>query len=115
MPLLMIKTTVPVPADKRKDLILAASRILAETTGKPEAYVMVTLEQCSGSFDGKECALAFADVRGIGGLSKSVNSRISKALCDLLEARLAIPPDRVYSTFADVPASSWGWKGSVFG
>jgi phenylpyruvate tautomerase len=115
MPLLMLKTTVPVPAGKRKDLILAASRMLAETTGKPEAYVMVTLEQCAGSFDGRECAMAFADVRGIGGLSKAVNAGVSKALCDLLQAQLGIPPDKVYSTFTDVPASSWGWKGSVFG
>lgn len=115
MPLLMLKTTLSVPADKRTDIIAAASRLLAEATGKPESYVMVTLEQVSGCFNGKECPLAFADVRGIGGFSKSVNTRFSKELCDLLQSKLAIPPDRVYSTFTDVPASAWGWNRGVFG
>ena len=115
MPLLILKTTVTIPADRKPDILTAASRLLAEATGKPEAYVMVTIEKVDGCFDGKECPLVFADVRGIGGFSKSVNTRISKALCDLLESRLAVPPDRVYSTFTDVPASAWGWNRGVFG
>lgn len=115
MPLLMLKTTVAVPAQMKKEIITATSRMLAEVTSKPEAYVMVTLEQVDGSFNGKECPLAFADVRGIGGFSKTVNTRFTKELCDLLEAKLAIPADKVYCTFTDVPASSWGWNRSVFG
>ena len=115
MPLMMLKITVQVPKDKKKELITVLSKLLAEATGKPEAYVMITMDQADGCFDGKECPLAFADVRGIGGFSKGVNTRISKALCDLLEAKLAIPPDRVYCTFTDVPASSWGWNRGVFG
>lgn len=115
MPLLMLKTSVPVPAAGKSDLIAATSKLLAEATGKPEAYVMVTLEQVSGCFDGKECPLAFADVRGIGGFSKAVNTKFTKGLCEILEARLAIPPDRVYCTFIDVPAVSWGWNRGVFG
>ncbi|MEI6808297.1 MAG: phenylpyruvate tautomerase MIF-related protein [bacterium] len=115
MPLLVLKTTATVPIEAKSELIIAASHLLAEATGKPEAYCMVTMEQVSGCFDGKECQLAFADVRGIGGFSKSVNTKFSKGLCDLLESRLAIPPDRVYCTFIDVPASSWGWNRSVFG
>lgn len=115
MPLLMLKTTATVPADKRSEIIAAASRLLAEATGKPESYVMVTLEQANGCFNGKECPLAFADVRRIGGFSKTVNTRFSKGLCDLLESRLAIPPDKVYCTFTDVPASAWGWNRGVFG
>ena len=115
MPLLMLKTTVPVPADKRADLVTSLSRLLAECAGKPESYVMITLEQADGCFDGKVCPLAFADVRGIGGLSKSVNARVAKALCDLLKSKLGIPGDRVYATFTDVQASAWGWNGGVFG
>lgn len=115
MPLLILTTTVPVPAEKKTAILTDASRLLAEVTGKPEAYVMVTLEQVSGCFDGKECPLAFADVRGIGGFSKAVNTKFSKGICDLLESKLGVPPDRVYSNFTDVPASAWGWNRSVFG
>jgi len=111
----MLKTTVAIPTNKKTDIVTAASKLLAEATGKPEAYVMVTLEQVAGCFDGKECPLAFADIRGIGGFNKSVNSRLSSMLCDMLQSKLAIQPDRVYCTFTDVPASAWGWKSGVFG
>ena len=115
MPLMMLKVSVPVAADRRKKLLSGASRLLAEATGKPEAYVMVTIEQCEGCFDGKEGPLAFADVRGIGGFTKEVNTAISRGLCALLQAELAIPQQRVYSVFTNVVASAWGWNGGLFG
>lgn len=115
MPLMMIKTSVPVPAEKREALLAAASRLLAEATGKPESYIMVTLDEAACCFGGKPGPAAFADVRGIGGLTKEVNCNISEKLCALLESELDISPDMVYATFLDVPASSWSWKGETFG
>ena len=40
MPLLKIETTVVLTDDKRKALLAALSKIVAETIGKPEDYVM---------------------------------------------------------------------------
>ncbi|MEI6970671.1 MAG: phenylpyruvate tautomerase MIF-related protein [bacterium] len=114
MPLLMLTTTVQVSTGIKTRIMKEASRIIAEATGKPETYVMVTVAQADGCFDGKECPLAFADVRGIGGFSRDVNTRISKELCDLLESQLSVPADRFYCNFTDVPASSWGWNRGVF-
>ena len=41
MPLLKLETTVALSDDKRKALLMALSKIVAETIGKPEQYVMV--------------------------------------------------------------------------
>ena len=115
MPLLRLEVATPVPAQKKEALIKAASKIVADTTGKPEGYVMVTLAECAGSLAGQVGPVAFADVRGIGGLDKKTNGALSKALCDLLKKDLNIAPDKVYLTFTDVPATNWGWKGNTFG
>jgi len=115
MPLLKIQTSPPVPEAKRADLLSAASRLLAETTGKPEKYVMVTLAPAEILMAGQAGPAAFLDVRGIGGLTPDVNRRVSDAFCRLLKDQLGIPAGRVYVTFTDVPATNWGWNGATFG
>jgi len=102
--------------DARKEEILAgASKAVAEATGKPESYVMVTLQEADIAMGGEKCAAAFADVRGIGGISRETNGQISERLCKLLSDTLAIDGSKVYLTFTDVPASNWGWDGGTFG
>jgi phenylpyruvate tautomerase len=115
MPLLRLEVSAQVPQGRRETLLRAASKIMADVTGKPEAYVMVTLSVCSSTMGGQVTPVAFADVRGIGGMSKSTNVTLSKSLCDLLQKELGIPPDKVYLNFTDVPATNWGWKGNTFG
>ena len=88
---------------------------MAETTGKPEKYVMVVLETADILMAGAGGAAAFLDVRGIGGLNKAVNGKLTKALCDLLRQELGIEPARVYATFTDVAAQNWGCNGATFG
>lgn len=115
MPLIRMDTSAPVPAEKRDKLLLALSKTIARTTGKPESYVMVTLSQVSASMGGKVAPAAFADVRGIGGLGGKINVSISKEICDLLKQELGIEPGNVYLNFTDVSAENWGHKGSTFG
>lgn len=115
MPLLMISSSSPVPEGKRKELLAAASKIVAESTGKPEKYVMVTLVDAGVMMAGKEEPAAFADVRSIGGLEREVNQTISQKLGELFQKKLEIPPARVYITFTEVPAANWGYDGGTFG
>ena len=115
MPLLMIHSSVPVPKEKEEGLLQAASRALAAATGKPEKYVMVTLSECRAVFAAKTGPAVFADVRGIGGLSPEVNRKASQELCRLFREQLAVPADRVYITFTDVPAVNWGFDSRTFG
>lgn len=115
MPLLKLETTVVLTDDKRKTLLPALSKILAETTGKPEGYVMITLSQSAMLMSGKTGDAAFVDIRGIGGLSGDVNRRLSQKVCGLLNESLGVSPDRIYLNFTEVEATNWGWKGNTFG
>ena len=112
----LIKLEVSDVSEKQcGELLPALSRMLAENTGKPEKYVMATVSKMAPLMAGKPGPAAFADIRGIGGFTPTVNKKISQALCTLLDEQLRIPPDRVYMTFTDVPAANWGFNGGTFG
>ncbi len=115
MPLIRMETSIKIPEEKKSDLIGALSKITAEATGKPEAYVMAILSESAISLGGKTGAAAFLDVRSIGSINKQVNGRICKEVAALLGKSLGIPGERIYITFNDVKAVNWGWNGSTFG
>ena len=76
---------------------------------------MVSVGQASISLAGKAGPAAFVDVRAIGGLTPAANKKLSESICAVLKKEVGIPPDRVYATFTDVAASSWGFNGGTFG
>lgn len=115
MPLLKLETTVTLSDEQRKALLPALSKIVAETIGKPESYVMVTISPCAILMSGKSGDAAFADVRSIGGLSDDVNRQLSRKICTLLNDSLGVAQERVFLNFTDVPAGNWGWKGGTIG
>jgi len=114
MPLIKLEVS-SVSEEQCNNLLPALSKLLAAITGKPEKYVMATVSKMTPWMAGKPGPAAFADIRGIGGLTPAVNKKVSQALCALLEGTLQIPPDRVYMTFMDVPAANWGFNGGTFG
>jgi phenylpyruvate tautomerase PptA (4-oxalocrotonate tautomerase family) len=115
MPLLKLETTVALTDEKRKSLLASLSKIVANTIGKPEQYVMVTASQVAAVMSGKSGDAAFVDIRSIGGLSGDVNRNLSQQVCKLLNDSLGLAPDRIYLNFTDVDAANWGWNGSTFG
>ena len=115
MPLLKLETTVALSDDKAKALIATLSKTLAETTGKPEQYVMVTAAQTRMLMAGKPGDAAFVDIRGIGGLSEDVNRKLAQRICQVLRDSLGVPQDRTYLNFTDIKATHWGWNASTFG
>jgi len=115
MPLLKLETTVVFPDEKRKTLLATLSKLVAETTGKPEGYVMITASQSAILMSGKAGDAAFVDIRGIGGLSGGVNQQLSQKVCRLLNEFLGVAQDRIYLNFTEVEAANWGWKGNTFG
>ena len=115
MPYVHIQTNATVSEQARERLLAQASRIAAETIGKPESYVMVGLSQAAMRMGGKSGPAAFCDVRSIGGLGATVNAALSEKLCGLLEETLAVPADRVFLTFTEVAADRWGWNRGTFG
>jgi phenylpyruvate tautomerase len=115
MPLLKLDTTVALSDDQRKSLLPALSKIVAETIGKPETYMMVAINASAIFMAGQPGDAAFVDIRSIGGLSTQVNQQLSKKVSTLLNQTLGIAPNRIYLNFSDVDASNWGWNGSTFG
>jgi phenylpyruvate tautomerase len=115
MPLLKLETTVTLSDDQRQQLLASLSKIVAETIGKPEQYVMVTIGSAAILMSGKPGDAAFVDVRSIGGLDTDVNGQLSQKVCALLTQSLRVPQNRIYLNFSDVEAGNWGWNGSTFG
>lgn len=115
MPLVKLETTVALSDDKRKALLAALSKIVAETIGKPEQYVMVTASPAVILMSGQAGEAAFVDCRSIGGLSGGVNRQLSEKICRLLNESLGVPSNRVYLNFTGVEAANWGWNGQTFG
>ena len=115
MPLLKLESTVTLSDDHRQQLLASLSKIVAETIGKPEQYVMVTVAPAAILMSGKGGDAAFVDTRSIGGLSAEVNGKLSQKVCALLSQSLRVPQNRIYLNFTDVDAAHWGWNGSTFG
>jgi phenylpyruvate tautomerase len=115
MPLLKLETTVALADDKKQALLAFLSKIVAATIGKPEQYVMVTIQPVATLMSGKPGDAAFVDIRSIGGLNSSVNQQLTQKVCAALKESLGVPPDRVYLNFSDVAAANWGWNGDTFG
>ena len=106
MPLLKLETTIALSSEQRQQLLASLSKIVADTIGKPEQYVMVTIGAAAILMSGKPGDAAFADIRSIGGLTDDVNRKLSKQVCQLLHDSLGVSPDRVYLNFTDVKAGA---------
>lgn len=116
MPLLKLQLSASLSEEKNQALLAAASKTIATAIGKPEQYVMVSLEtEIPIMMAGKPGDAAFADVRSIGGLNGNVNKQISQKLADVLQEITGITSERVYLNFTSVTAENWGWRGGTFG
>jgi phenylpyruvate tautomerase len=115
MPLLKLETTGAVPERIRESLLKALSTTVAETLGKPEQYVMVSLTSTEILMSGASGPAAFVDLRSIGGLTREVNRKLTERIGKVLQSFLGIGADRVYVTFMDINAGNWGWNGATFG
>lgn len=116
MPLIKIETNAPLPPPKQQEALLAAvSKALAEITHKAESHCQALLVPCAVLFAGKPGPSAFVDIRGIGGLYREVNAKLSAALAEQLKKALGIPSDRLYINFTEIAAANWGWNGELFG
>ncbi|EGW55094.1 phenylpyruvate tautomerase MIF-related protein [Candidatus Endoriftia persephonae] len=114
MPLLKIQTNQPIEPDQRKSLLRKASAEVAALLGKPERFVMVSLEQNPEMlFAGSDAPLAYLELKSIG-LPGERTQELSDALCHLIADRLGISAERIYIEFADAQRHLWGWNGATF-
>lgn len=115
MPAIHIKTSAPLVGTTSVDLLANVSKAVAEILGKPEQYVMVTLQSAEMIMSGQTGAAAWIEVRSIGGLSHAVNERLTQKLCALVKRDLGIGAERVYINYSDIGPQNWGWNNDLFG
>ena len=114
MPLLKLQVSENMEDEKKKIILSCLSRIVSDSLGKPENYVMIIIEQSSFLMAGNEGPAAFADIRSIGSINNRTTADLTQKLCRYLDELLGIPSDRVYINFTDVAAENWGYNGQTF-
>lgn len=111
MPYLNIKTNQAISDESA--FIKKASATVSTATGKPENYVMITVDQKTAmSMGGSDTPTAFLDYRALG--LPGDRKAFSDALCSLISEELSIAGDRIYISMADSERQNWGWNHSTF-
>ena len=114
MPYLKIQTNQNLPVDGAKNLARKASALVARQLGKPESYVMTSVEISPAmTFAGTDEPLAFLELKSIG-LPDTLTADTSRALCELVSVETAIDTARIYIEFSDAPRKMWGWDKGTF-
>ena len=112
MPLINVRIS-SINIDNPEELLQALSKELSDLTGKPENYVMASLQtEAAMTFGGTREPCCFIEIKSIGAINPS---KMSASFCELIESKTDVPSNRVYIEFNDVPANSWGWNGRTFG
>ncbi|RMH60328.1 MAG: hypothetical protein D6678_06055 [Zetaproteobacteria bacterium] len=112
MPYVHVRTNVHV--DKPEAFLRACSAHVAEALGKPERYVMVSLQDALPMLfaaDGAPCA--YVELKSLG-LSTAETAELSRGLCALLRQALGVDEARVYIEFAAPERAMFGWNGGTF-
>ena len=114
MPFLRIQTNHKLTDEAAAALAARASALVAEQLGKPERYVMVSVEHNPAmQFAGSTDPLAYLELKSIG-LPESLTAEASRALCGMLAESTGIEPERIYIEFTDAPRKMWGWNSDTF-
>lgn len=111
MPYLNIRTNQTV-ADQSA-LLKAASQTVSQASGKPESYVMVTVDhQADMLFAGTDAPTAILDYRALG--LPADRRAFSDALCSMINQQLGVDGGRIYISMTDSERQNWGWNHSTF-
>ena len=80
--------------------------------GNCKEEFMAKLEDNSDMYFEDESPCCFIEIKSIGSMNPS---EITKPIFNFIYEKIAIPVDKIYIRFEDVPASMWGWNGKTFG
>ena len=112
MPVLQITTNVTI--ENADALAKQASSLVAEILGKPESYVMVSINGTAELiFAGKNEPCAHLMLKSLG-LPESETRAYSEKLCDFIEQQLGVSPSRTYIEFINPERHMFGWDNRTF-
>jgi len=114
MPYFSIETNQPIDPASKRQLLKKTSAFIAELLGKPESYVMISIQPATPlTFGGSDAPAAFVRLKSIG-LPLDRCPELSEKICRLIEQELAVPQDRVFIDFKDLARNMFGWNGKTF-
>lgn len=112
-PSLLLVTNVDL-GGKKLDIMKQCSKAICEATGKPEAYIGVSItDNASVIFGGSDAPCALGNMYSIGAIAMESNGKIQAAVTDLLEP-FGVAEDRMYINFFDMPRANVGWSRRTF-
>jgi phenylpyruvate tautomerase len=114
MPLLTISTNISLDDQAAQALCTKASAHVSELLGKPESYVMVSVQHGKAmSFAGNSTPCAMIELKSLG-LPEHQTTEFSESICDFLMQHTGIPTNRIYIEFSAPQRHMWGWDKRTF-
>lgn len=112
MPVLQITTNVSI--DNADALAKQASSLAADILGKPESYVMISVNGAADLiFAGTSDPCAHLILKSLG-LPESETRTYSEKLCSFIEQQLGVSPSRTYIEFINPERHMFGWDNRTF-
>mmetsp|Transcript_1619 Transcript_1619/g.3895 ORF Transcript_1619/g.3895 Transcript_1619/m.3895 type:complete len:182 (+) Transcript_1619:208-753(+) len=100
--------------DKKLDVMKKCSKAISDATGKPEAYIGVSItDNASVLFGGSDDPCALGNLYSIGSIAIESNGKIQSSVTDFLE-EFGLKEDRMYINFFDMPRANVGWSRRTF-
>ena len=110
MPYINVSTSAKI--EDKKKLLEEISILVSSLTNKSKRFVMAKLDDNSEMYFDDESPCCFLEIKSIGSLNPS---EMAKPISKFVYEKMGIPPDKIYISFQDVPASMWAWNGRTFG
>ena len=109
MPYINVSTSAKI--DDKKKLLEEISILVSSLTNKSKRFVMAKLDDNSIMYFDDQSPCCFLEIRSIGSLNPS---EMAKPISSYVHEKMAIPMDKIYISFEDVPSSMWAWNGRTF-
>jgi len=110
MPYINVSTSAKI--DDKKKLLEEISILVSSLTNKSKRFVMAKLDDNLEMYFDDETPCCFLEIKSIGSLNPS---EMAEPISNFVYEKIGIPIDKIYISFADVPASLWAWNGRTFG
>jgi phenylpyruvate tautomerase len=115
MPFFKIETNQKLDESTVNTLLEKSSQFISSMAGKPEQYVMVTIDHGKDiMFGGNTEPAAMVKLKSIGLPTDKCNEYASR-ICQFINDEIDVPPDRVFIDFVDLQRNMFAWNGKTFG
>jgi phenylpyruvate tautomerase PptA (4-oxalocrotonate tautomerase family) len=115
MPFFKIETNQKLDPSTVDTLLEKCSKFISSMVGKPEPYVMVSIDHSQDMiFGGNTEPAAMVKLKSIGLPADKCNDYVSR-ISQFLNDEVGVPQDRVFIDVVDLQRNMFGWNGKTFG